>query len=177
MEYTVIYSSRRTLGLTVKNGQVIVRAPRGTSRTRISDFVGRYKKWIEDKLGRQRENTVVIPVLTDEDVRLLKKQAKEYFTAKVAEYSEIMGLKPSRITITSAQKRFGSCNQRGNICFAYRLILYPERAREYVAVHELAHLKHLNHSPEFYALVAKYMPDYKERRELLRVRYVVASEE
>ena len=79
-----------------------------------------------------------------------------------------MGLKYGRITITSAQKRFGSCNSNGNICFSYRLMLYPESAREYVIVHELAHLKEMNHSKAFYAIIASVLPDYKHRRKLLK---------
>ena len=78
-----------------------------------------------------------------------------------------MGLKYGRIKITSAKRRLGSCNTNAVICFSYRLMLYPEAAREYVVVHELAHLKYMNHSRDFYELVKQYMPDYKERKRLL----------
>ena len=79
-----------------------------------------------------------------------------------------MGLKYSRITITSAETRFGSCSSKGNISYSYRLMLYPEAAREYVVVHELAHLLEMNHSKKFYAIVERYLPDYKERRRMLK---------
>ena len=79
-----------------------------------------------------------------------------------------MGVKYGRITITSAKKRFGSCSSQGNISFSYRLMLYPEAAREYVVVHELAHLKVMNHSKDFYDVVASVLPDYKNRRRLLK---------
>ena len=80
-----------------------------------------------------------------------------------------MGLKPSSVKITSAEKRFGSCSSKNGLCFSWRLLAYPTAAVEYVVVHELAHIKHHNHSPAFYALIEKYMPDYKERQKLLKI--------
>ena len=79
-----------------------------------------------------------------------------------------MGLKPTSVKITSAKGRFGSCSAKNGLCFSWRLMAYPERAVRYVVVHELAHIAHHNHSPAFYALVEKYMPDYKERQKLLK---------
>ena len=75
----------------------------------------------------------------------------------VDKYSAIMGLVPNEIKITSAKKRFGSCSGRGTVCFSKYLCLYPDSAIEYVVVHELAHLKHLDHSKSFHALVEKYL--------------------
>ena len=106
--------------------------------------------------------------LTEQDIKALKKKAKQYFKEKTEYFSNIMGLKYGRITITSAQKRFGSCSSKGNISYSYRLMLYPEAAREYVIVHELAHLKEMNHSRKFYAIVEKVLPDYKNRKRLLK---------
>ena len=79
-----------------------------------------------------------------------------------------MGLKYGRIKITSAKTRYGSCSIDKNICFSYMLMLYPEAARDYVIVHELCHLVHMNHGRKFYDLLAKFMPDYKERKRLLK---------
>ena len=79
-----------------------------------------------------------------------------------------MGLKYGRITITSAKGRFGSCSSEGNISFSCRLMTYPEAARDYVVVHELAHLVEMNHSKRFYSIIEKYMPDYKIRKRMLK---------
>ena len=79
-----------------------------------------------------------------------------------------MGLKYGRVKITSAQKRYGSCNSEGNICYSYRLMMYPPEVRDYGVVHELAHLKEMNHSKRFYDVVASVMPDYKRRRRYLK---------
>ena len=72
------------------------------------------------------------------------------------------------IRITSARTRFGSCSGKNSLCFSWRLMEYPEEAIDYVVVHELAHLRYMNHGAEFYALIARYLPDWKTRRALLR---------
>lgn len=168
MNYTIIYSSRKTVALSVKDGEVIVRAPRGFSKKRIATFVEGHKDWIEKKLASQKVMIDKMDSLTPADISRMKKEAKVYFTARAEQYAAFMGLKYSNLKITSAKRRFGSCNSNGVICFSYRLMLYPEAARDYVVVHELAHLVHMNHSPAFYALIARYMPDYKERKHLLK---------
>lgn len=168
MEYRIIYSGRKTVGITVKYGEVIVRSARGISRKTIDEIVNKHTDWIKDKLEKQRIKKEKYESLTESDIKRLKTDAIVYFNRKCEHFSKIIGLKYSRIKITSAKKRFGSCSSSGVICFSYRLMLYPEAAREYVVVHELAHIKHLNHSKEFYALIERYMSDYKERRRLLK---------
>ena len=168
MDYSVIFSTRKTLGLSIKNGNLIVRAPIGTKQKRIDEVLKKYEKWIEKHLSKSIEKDKNKLLLTEEKIKELRLSAKEYFKIKTDEFSKIMGLKYSRIKITSAKTRFGSCSSVGNICFSYLLMQYPERAREYVVVHELCHLVHMNHSSKFYALLEKYLPDYKERRRLLK---------
>ena len=79
-----------------------------------------------------------------------------------------MGVEYGSVKITSAQKRFGSCSGKNNICYSYILMQYPIEAIEYVVVHELAHTVHHDHSRDFYNLIAEYMPDYKQREKLLK---------
>lgn len=168
MEYTIIYSNRKTLSLTVKDASVIVRSPYGLGRSVIESFVKSHEKWIYEKLEIQRKRKEKFSEISPTDVARLKVEAKKYFEEKTRAYSDIMGLKYGRIKITSAKTRFGSCNSNGTVCFSYRLMLYPEAAREYVIVHELSHLVYMNHSRDFYKLVEQYMPDYKERKRLLK---------
>ena len=168
MNYTIIYSSRKTVALSVKDGEVIVRAPRGFSKKRIAEFVEGHKEWIEKRLASQMRVINQLESLTTAEINRLKKDARAYFVPMAEQYAKLMGVRYSKIRITSAKRRFGSCNSNGVICFSYRLMLYPEVARDYVVVHELAHLVHMNHSPAFYALIARYMPDYKERKKLLK---------
>ena len=168
MDYKIIYSSRRTVSLCIKDGGLIVRAPFGTSEKRIAEIIEKHSAWIEKHLKRSEEKSSRESALTSEKVEELKKLAKNVLKAKTAYYAGIMGLKHGRITITSAKTRFGSCSSKGNISFSYRLMLYPEAAIDYVVVHELAHLLEMNHSPAFYKIIERVLPDYKERRKLLK---------
>ena len=96
------------------------------------------------------------------------RRAKEELPGKVAKYSAIMGLYPTGLTVTGAEKRFGSCSAKNRICFSWRLMGYPDAGIDYVVVHELAHIRHKDHSKAFYACVEQVLPDWRERRKLLR---------
>ena len=168
MEYEIIYSSRRTLGVCVKDGRVIVRSPYGVPREHIEKELYSHKEWIEKHVSKQEKKKEITESLNEKQISLLRKNAREILTEKTKKYAEIMGLKFGRITITGAKTRFGSCNSKGNIAYSWRLLLYPEAAQDYVVVHELSHLVEMNHSQKFYRIVEKYLPDYKERRKLLK---------
>ena len=168
MKYRVIYSRRKTIAISVDKGIVTVKAPLGTDKKAIESVIVKHSAWIEKHLAIQKRKEEMMSSLTDDDIKELKKRAKIYFKEKTDYYANIMGLKYGRITITSAEKRFGSCSSEGNISFSFRLMLYPEAAREYVVVHELAHLREMNHSSRFYAIVAGVLPDYKSRKRLLK---------
>ena len=73
------------------------------------------------------------------------------------------------ITVTGARTRFGSCSPKNRLCFSFRLMEYPLPAIEYVVVHELAHIRHKNHGPDFYRLVEGTLPDYRQRIGLLKL--------
>ena len=168
MDYTLIYSDRKTISISVTGGELRVRAPRKTPKSVIDSFVKKHTEWIEKHLAKEKAREEKFNNITEEEIKNLKRNAKKYFKEKTAYFSDIMGLKYSRITITSAKTRFGSCSSKGNISYSYRLMLYPEAAREYVVVHELSHLVEMNHSKKFYAIVERVLPDYKERRRMLK---------
>ena len=168
ISYTIIRSGRKTIGLQVRDGRVIVRAPRLVTKAQIERFVLAHEAWIERALARQQQKQAAHPEPTDAERAEYLRRAKALLPQRVACWSERMGLYPAQVRITSARRRFGSCSSKGHICFSWRLMQYPMEAIDYVVVHELAHLRHLNHSPEFYALVARYLPDHKARRAMLR---------
>ena len=170
MEYDVIYSDRKSIGIKVKNGRVTVRAPHGTKMTYINDVVKKHNEWIKNALLSEKLRRHRYEELTESQIQDLKTEAKSYFEEKCAYYSKLMNLKHEKLTITSAKTRFGSCSSKKSICFSYRLMLYPEKAREYVVVHELAHLIEMNHSQGFYRIIESYMPDYRERRKFLKIQ-------
>lgn len=167
--YELIRSSRRTLALEVtRDGRVLVRAPARLDQKRIDDFVARHAGWIETHQAIQRERRERRPEPTPDQQRELIARAKAVLPEKTAYYGGIMGLRPAGVTITGAEKRFGSCSAKNRICFSWRLMQYPEAAIDYVVVHELAHIRHKDHSPAFYDCIARILPDWQERRALLR---------
>ena len=168
MDYEIVYSKRRTISLCIKDGGLVVKAPIGTPKKKIGEIVSSHTDWIEKNIKKQSAKNAKISALTDSDIATLKKIAKQVIPVKVERYAKIMGLNYGRITITSAKTRFGSCSSKGNLSFSYLLMLYPEPAIDYVVVHELSHLKEMNHSPRFYRIVASVLPDYKERQKLLK---------
>ena len=94
--------------------------------------------------------------------------AKTYFAARVKYFHQLTGGDYNRITIRDQKTRWGSCSSTGTLSFNYRLMFAPPKILDYVVVHELCHLTHMNHSKEFWNMVALYMPDYKEHRQWLR---------
>ena len=168
-DYRVVRSKRKSLALEVtRDLEVIVRAPFFVTEAQIERFVEGHQQWLKKAIDRVRERRENYTPLSEEQIAALKKAARDYIPAKVMEYSDIMGLKPIGIKITSARTRFGSCSGKNSLCFSYLLMQKPLEAVDYVIVHELAHIKHKNHGKQFYALVEKYMPDYRERNKMLK---------
>ena len=97
-----------------------------------------------------------------------KERAKIVITERVDYFSKYMQLEYKNIKITSAAKRWGSCSGYNNLNFTWRLIMAPMNIIDYVVVHELAHIRQKNHSKKFWAIVEKYIPDYKLKRKWLR---------
>jgi predicted metal-dependent hydrolase len=102
-------------------------------------------------------------------VRVYKLLAKRILTAKTVEYAKRMNVMPASVKISSAKTRWGSCSIRKNINFSWRLMMADEDVIDYVVVHELAHIKELNHSSRFWAAVAEILPDYAERKQKLKI--------
>lgn len=85
----------------------------------------------------------------------LKRRARELMSADIAEYAQRAGVQPASVTIGDAATRWGSCSSQRRIRMSWRLVLAPPEVRRFVAAHEVAHLVHLNHGPEFKALEAR----------------------
>ncbi len=88
----------------------------------------------------------------------LRDLARRRLSALVAEKAWPAGLRASRITVKDTSSRWGSCAPDGSLAFSWRLILTPGFVQDYVAAHEVAHLRHMNHGPHFWALVAELTP-------------------
>ncbi len=169
-EYKLIRSKRKSISLEIsKNLDIIVRSPYGFPKSEIDRFVTSKNDWITKNLEKMKARTEKYPSqISEDEAKFLIEKAKKILPDKVAYYSKLMNLYPTALKITAAKTRFGSCSGKDSICFSYLLMRYPDEAIDYVVVHELAHIKHKNHSKAFYTLIEKYLPDYKEREKLLK---------
>jgi predicted metal-dependent hydrolase len=96
-------------------------------------------------------------------------QAAKIIGDRCLSYAKIVGRTPVSIRISHAARRWGSCSTRGTLCFSWRLVLAPPEIIDYVIVHELVHLIHHNHSKRFWDNVGAVMPDYRERKNWLKI--------
>ena len=88
--------------------------------------------------------------------------AQELANSRISHFNTFYQFKINRIAIKNQKTRWGSCSKKGNLNFNYKIALLPHHLADYVIVHELCHLEQLNHSPKFWALVSKTIPDYKK---------------
>lgn len=95
------------------------------------------------------------------------KKCKELAKERIKLYEKQLGVKPKTIEVDESKSRWGSCSSKKDITFNYRLIMAPIESFDYVVVHELCHLKHMNHDRSFWRLVGSIFPNYKERQKYL----------
>lgn len=167
MDYKVIYSNRRTLCLQIKSdSSIIVRAPKRTSKLAITQFIEKHLDWISKKLALVASRPK-FDSFTNDEIKELKHKVLELVLPRVEYFSKIMSVTPNKISVTSAKKRLGSCSSTGNINFSFRLAFYTMEIIDYIVVHELAHIKEMNHSKQFWKIVEAYIPNYKELKKKL----------
>lgn len=120
------------------------------------------------------ENRFLIPKnLAETDAlkaiaRFYKQNAKRILSQRAKTIADTMEVKLGAVRLSNAKSRWGSCSSSGLISFNWRLIMLPTRLIDYVLVHELAHLMHMNHSDRFWAMVGRYIPDYNILRKDLK---------
>lgn len=173
----VIRSRRKTLSLQVTgNSDVIVRAPQQMTKREAELFVQKNAEWIrrtrrEMDLRRERQKEMAeeyrIPDY-DSLTPMEKNKIRRRIMERLKLYAPQMGVNFARVTVRDQKSRWGSCGSKGNLNFNYRLYYLPQELMDYVVVHELAHRIHMNHSREFWEVVAKYDADYKEHRKRIK---------
>lgn len=193
--YTLVKSSRRrSISIRIDiGGKMTVRSPYFISKGMVERFLCEKQDWIYKhyveaikKTGESGgfgsgddvsegagsgDGDLRAPLRANEDATLVnkhKKYARNIFEARVAYFQQFTGGTYHSISIRDQKTRWGSCSGRGNLSFNWRLILAPPEILDYVVVHELCHLTYMNHSKEFWGLVGKVLPDYKERRKWLK---------
>lgn len=145
------------------SGTVKVVAPTFLSQEKILDFLELKKRWIESKLKIKRGNTSHFFSKFNRTHYLNHKEsARKLVKIRVDYWQEIIGCKVNDIKIKDLKTKWGSCSTKSNINFNYRLVFLPQELHDYIIVHELCHLIHLNHSDKFWSLVENHIPNYRE---------------
>ncbi len=198
MEIVVERSRRRTLTLTVSgSGEILVRAPLSATDADIGAFVERHRRWIAKRLAARKtlpledgsricllgkeyiiregnrglaDGEIFLPAEDREQAlrALLLELAQTVMREFTARTAQNCGFSYRSVRITSARTRWGSCSREGRIAYSFRCVFLPPEIAEYVVLHELCHTRELNHSAAFWREVAKFMPDYLQRRKRLR---------
>ena len=151
------------------DGSVRVTIPRGGSKRDAMAFAEQQRGWIEKQLARlEIERAAPREQLSEEDRKALRERAKNELPTRLLQLANQLGLRVARVTVRNQQSRWGSCSPTGHICLNWRLVTMPEWVRDYVIIHELMHLKRLDHSKKFWKLVAAACPEYQEARAWLR---------
>jgi hypothetical protein len=163
--------ARRYVIRVAQDGTVRVTVPRWGSKREAEEFAGRQRAWIEkqwQRAAKERARPRPAP-LAPEVERELRAHATLLLSPRLLELAALHGLAVTRVSIRNQRWRWGSCSRRGHVCLNWRLAQMPGEVRDYVLVHELMHLKRMDHSPEFWKLVEAACPDYQTARAWLRL--------
>ena len=172
MEPVVIRSRRRTLSMEIKQGRLIIRAPYLATDREIARFIQSHQSWIDSHLStaqRREQGLKSVHRLTEQELRDLAARALKVIPERVAHYAPLIGVTYGRITIRNQRTRWGSCSAKGNLNFNLLLLLAPSEVLDYVVVHELCHLLHMDHSAAFWREVARVLPDFRQREKWLKI--------
>jgi predicted metal-dependent hydrolase len=177
--------ARRYVIRVVGDGTVRVTVPRRGSKREAEAFAEREREWIEkqqrrveaERERRERETRnggsaaadhARVGELTGDQQRALRERARRELPQRLLELAAQHRLTVTRVTVRNQRWRWGSCNRNGHICLNWRLVEMPDAVRDYVLLHELMHLKRMDHSPKFWKLVGDVCPDFRTARAWLK---------
>ena len=163
--YKLLKSKIKNLYIYIKNGEVIVKAPVKLSNDKIQEFLNKKSKWIYDNLEKNKTKIreEKEEKINDIDIEKLRTIVEE----NIKKYSKILNVMPRKVRIRELKYAWGSCSSNKNISINLKLAKKNKMAVEYVVLHEMCHLIYMNHSKDFWVLIEKNMPKYKEYKKLL----------
>lgn len=178
-DYEVFRSKRKTYSISLnENGILTIRVPLYVSDGEVEQILRGKQFWITDRLAEYEVRKSRRPAFEYTQTQRLalekryKEAAREYIPKRadyyLAAYPDLFPRCHSRISVREQKTRWGSCSSKGTLSFNWKLMLAPPAILDYVIVHELCHLAHMNHSERFWSCVATILPDYKERRKWLK---------
>lgn len=165
----------RSLSIRVHpGGRTLVTVPCGVSWTSVLRFMRGQADWVA-RTSEMMKRFAPRPTKTEARKAYLrhKEAARRLAYAAVARFAPIYGVSVKAVSIRDQKTRWGSCSRDGRVSFNYRLALLPERLAEYVVVHELCHMLAFDHSPRFWALVAKAVPEHRALRKILHKEHPI----
>ncbi len=175
LPYRLIRSDRKSFSVSVSlDDGITVRVPFCAPEREIQHFLIEKQHWIITRYleaEAKKKNRPVSDLSDDQRAFLEKKYidaAREYFPKRVAYFHSFTGGAYKRITIRDQKTRWGSCSVKGTLSFNWRLMLAPPAILDYVVVHELCHLTHMDHSAAFWQAVETVYPDYRNARKWLK---------
>ena len=164
--------ARRYLIRVEDDGRVRVTVPRWGSKREAAAFAEREYAWIEKQRARlagQRAAPAREP-MPKEIERELRNRAKGELPGRLLELAARHALTVTRVSVRNQRWRWGSCSRSGHICLNWRLVQMPDAVRDYVMIHELMHLRRMDHSPKFWKLVEAACPTFQTSRAYLRAQ-------
>ena len=188
IKYEIIKSKIKNVYIHIKDGKVVVTAPKKVKDEEIKKVVEEKKKWIYEKLENASKEKYKpgckVSILGKEyplKIKYFKQSVSNIYIddvyMKIAEkevpmameiVTRIVGIKRNKYRIRKIKSAWGTCSANKNITINSYLMKYDRNAIQYVVLHEICHLKYMNHSEEFWNMVEKYMKNYKEVRKKLK---------
>jgi len=163
-------AGNRHLRLAVKGtGDVVVSAPKYFPLYLINKFITSRWEWLSKNLQKSKDRQDLFSKkFSTAEINLFKKNTVKLVKERLIFFNKFYGFQFNRIAIRNQSTRWGSCSRQKNLNFNCRLCLLPPELADYIIVHELCHIKEMNHGPKFWSLVAQTEPDYRLKRRQLR---------
>lgn len=171
IEYKIKKSKRaKNIRLTIhSDASVVLTLPWWVPKTVGRQFVERKKKWLLNKLRITNYELRKSSTYTRKDYLENRNKARKFVEERLEFYNKLYNFSYGRISIRDTKTRWGSCSTRGNLNFSYKLLFLPPEIANYIIVHELCHLREMNHSLNFWSLVEKTFPNHKTLRKELKI--------
>ena len=173
IKYFITYSRRRSISMKFrKDGNLSIAAPYGVSEKYIKEFIDSRRNWIIKNYNAIKKNLLYVEqngYYSDLDIKDMKKKSKDIITSRVLYYAKKGNFSFNRITYKVMKTQWGSCSGKRNLNFNCVLSLMPLSIIDSVVVHELCHLRHMDHSKEFYKEVYALCPTYNECHKWLKI--------
>ena len=169
INYEIDRARRKNIYICIRDGKVMIKGPRKMTDAQAEKVIREKENWIQRKLLEDKKSTRAQKeeeYLANE--KYYRKEAEKNISFSMEKMISLTGLKPAEYKLFNFKRAWGNCSNKKQIKLNPKLVMYSEHAIEYVCLHELCHLRYMNHSKSFWNLVEKYMPDYKEAEKELK---------